>query len=43
VVSRSPATAGAAVGLLFGVAANDNTRAFVVPFERLAKFGFRVA
>jgi hypothetical protein len=43
IVSRSPQTEGAAVGLLFGVAANDDTRAFVVPFERLAGLGFRVS
>lgn len=42
VVSRSRASDGAAVGLLFAVS-HDHRRGFVVPFERLARLGFRIS
>lgn len=42
VASTSPGSIGAVVGLLFAVSL-DLTRGFVVPFERLAGLGFRVA
>lgn len=43
VVSRSVASDNAVVGLLFAVSLPDKSRGYVVPFERLAALGFRVA
>jgi hypothetical protein len=43
VVSRSPGSENAVVGLLFAVSLPDKSRGYVIPFERLAALGFQVA